>query len=552
LRTFVPTPFRSGIAVRLAPWIAAAAAGAVAAALTILIFTDMKYVAMTAAAVVVGTVFLSSGNLRLACLYSLLLLAPLRLGRPFLLVPHMGGAAAFWIDAIDVLIVTLLVFQIRDVREGRRVRFLFPMPFVFWAGMIGLGVLSMAIAPYKMMASHEVVRMVKLTLLALVVVNEVVRRKLFVHAVVALLLGVLFNSAMALTQWGLNMQFGLEYLGEGSKEGTEAVGTVTLTTREFVFRPGGLMGAGNLFAAYLALLVPVAIALLLTRVSGFLKAFLLVVVVVSQPALVVTLSRSGWIAFGVAFLAVLFFGMWHPLSRIRFNLARVSIIVALVLATLPLTPKIIQRLYQSDPNAVEVRLEWLQVAKAMIIDKPVLGVGLNNYVFVQLPYGKDKTPDAMNARYGDFWPVVHSTWAVTWAEQGTVGFVLFLAFHGGVLLIGWRNLRIRDPMMHAIGAGLLAGVIGIMADGFGSFFIRNDQHARVFWMVVGLMMAVDYWRRANEEGEQIATSPRAGASRPGDGIPERFVPPPPPRWLPSRRGPGLVASRAPGLPRNGA
>lgn len=525
------TPARwplSSVAPRLesGPVIAALLVGLLAGVTAVVVATEVKYFAFMIVGWLVAMIFVFSGNFRLACLCSLVLLAPLRLGQPFHIIPHMGGAAAFWIDGIDALMAVLLWYQLRDRRLGRREPMRMPPALWLWVGMIGLGVISVALAPYRMTALQEVVRMLKLLLLCFVLLNELTRPRQFQIAFVTLMIGVIFNSLLAIAQWALSRDFGLSFLGEGTSEGFESIGTVTLITREFVFRPGGLMGAGNLFAAYLAMLVPMAVALFLSPVSRSLRFLSACAVAVALPALVLTLSRSGWLSFGAGFLCVLAFGLWHPASRRLYMPARAAIITLVVLVGMAMSPMIITRIYNSDPNAGEVRLEWLETARLMVVDNPVLGVGLNKYVFRQLDYSKQSTPEEMNARYGSYWPVVHSTWAVTWAEQGTVGFLLFLGMHLLLIRVGIANLRIRDPMMHAIGAGLLAGLLALMVDGGASFFVRMEQHARVFWLVVAMLLAVGYWRRQNED---TATAPASVA-------PNR----------PAPASPGLAADRTSG------
>lgn len=512
-------------------WIIAGLVGVIAMAATLAALDSPRILAALVIGITVIAIFLLVRDKRQACLFTVLLLAPLRLGKAFLIAPHMGGAAGFWIDAIDPFLLALLAYQIRDVLAHRRDQYRIPRVAYYWIGLILLGMVSIVLAPFKMLSAHEALRMAKLLLLFLVVVNEIAERKQFVQAVTILMVGVGLNSVLAITQWVTGAHFGLEFLGEAEPEAVEAIGTATYLTGEVVYRPGGLMGAGNLFAAYLALLLPSAIALLLVPTSRPFKFFLLLTVLLGQTGLVLTLSRTGWIAFLVAFLITIFLGMWHPVSFRRFYAARVAILATTVILGLAFTPMIIQRITSSDPGAVNIRLEWLEVAKAMVVDKPILGVGLNNYVYVQLPYGADKTPDEMNARYGELWPVVHSTWAVTWAEQGTVGFILFVLMHLAVLNVGLRNLKIRDPVVHALSVGLMAGFVAIMVDGLASFYLRMDQHARVFWIVTGLLLAAGYWRQREVEHGTSDGLVESG-TQPDTGEATK------PRWLP--RAPGLV------------
>ncbi len=84
--------------------------------------------------------------------------------------------------------------------------------------------------------------------------------------------------------------------------------------------------------------------------------------------------------------------------------------------------------------------------------------------------------------------------------------------------------------MHALSVGLLGGFAAIMADGMASFFVRQEATARMFWIVTGLILAIDYWRRLNEEEvPQVATNLAAPdrLNAPGKVAAEG-------RWLPAR------------------
>ena len=491
---------------------------------------NTKYVAIALMAALTLMIRPLVGNLRLFSLYMILMLAPLSLRMSFLRFPHMGGAGAMFIEAVDPFMLLLLYYQARDRLNGIGHLYRFPPACALWTALIVLGIGTVLFGPLRTTAANEVVRMLKLLLLALLVVNEVILRKQFQQVTVALMLGVILESIIALTQYMSGAQLGLGFLGESSDEDIKVLSEGSLSTREFVYRVGGLLGHANLLAGYLALFLPAAVALLLARVSLQLKLLLAVTLMVGQPALVLTLSRAGWVDFSVAFLIVLALGASHPGSRKRFMLARGVIIVGTVAVALALSPKIIQRLTVADPNSVEYRIKWMKTARAMIIDNPVFGTGLNHYVFAQLPYAEQKTATEMTEVYGDYWPAVHNSWMITWAEQGTVGFLLYLAMHIAVIAVGLRNLRIRDPMMHALSVGLLAGFIAIMIDGLASFFVRQEATARMFWIALGLILAIGYWRRDNEEGVTLIDEPAAEpdrsaiASEAGDKS----------RWLPYR------------------
>ena len=509
-------------------------AGVLAFAATLLVFeVNAKYTFAACAAIFSVVLLPLSGHVRPICLILVFLFAPLGLRISFNPILHMGGAGAMFIDLVDPFLLLLLFFQWRDIRRQPGRRWRIPPATVFWVGMIVLGVGTVLIGPLRSTAANEVVRMAKLLLLAVVLVNEVVRRQQFQQVTLAIALMMILQSTIALTQYMMGRQLGLQALGEATDADIEALSAATLLTGDFVYRPDGLLGHSNLLAGYLAMNLPIAVALLLAPVSRRLKALLVLVLLVGQPALVLTLSRTGWIEYSVAFALVLGLGTLHPLSRRLYLHARLAVLGLALVVVLALTPVIVQRLSDTDPTAVEYRLEWLHTAASMILDNPVLGVGLNGYTYLQLPYGRDKTPEAMADRYGVLWPAVHNSWVLTWAEQGTLGFLLWVAVHVSVLRVGVQNLRIRDPMMHALGAGLLAGFIAIMIDGLASFFIRTEAPGRLFWMAAALILAIGYWRREQAQAGSTAVQ-GAALPLPPDGLP---IPRRGNRWLPTRESP---------------
>ena len=522
-------------------WLLAGAAVAGALSLLIILVVahlPVKLVAAALAAVVSGIVFAFSSNHRKVCLMLVFAFAPLGLRVTFNAFPHMGGAGAIFVDLVDPFLAALLFYQWRDARrEGGR-PWRLPPAALFWLGMIILGIGTVLVGPLRTTALNEVVRMAKLLLLGLVLVNEVVRHRQFEQVTIAIALMMIFQSVLALAQYLLGHQLSLSVLGEATDSDIEALSAATLVTGAFVYRPDGLLGHPNLLAGYLAMNLPIAVALLLAPVARRLKWLMGAALLVGQPALVLTLSRTGWIEYAVAFILVLGLGALHPVSRLRYLHARAMVVGAAVLVVLALTPIIVQRLSDTDPTAVEYRLIWLRTAASMILDNPVFGVGLNGYVYLQLPYGQYKTPEAMTDFYGALWPAVHNSWVLTWAEQGTLGFLLWVAVHVAVLRVGFQNLRIRDPMMHALGVGLLTGFIAIMIDGLASFFVRTEAPGRLFWISAALILAVGYWRQAQATGEQPSAEPDLSLPMPmpmpmpmpdgspgGDGGRGRWLPP---------------------------
>jgi len=507
-------------------------AGLFACAAAVLVFqVQAKFVFAGFAGLLSVLLLTLSGNLRQVSLLLVFCCAPLGMRVSFNQFPHMGGAGAIFIDLVDPFIAILLYFQWRDSRLRPSRGWRFPPAAMFALGMIILGLGSVLVGPLRTTALNETVRMAKMLLLALVILNEVVRRRQFEQVTVAIALMIILQSGIAITQYSMGRQLGLSFLGEALAEDVEALATTTLLTGDFVYRPDGLLGHANLLAGYLAMNLPIAVALLLAPVSRRLKLLLAVALLLGQLALVLTLSRTGWITYAIALLLALGLGAAHPASRRLYSHARGAILAVTVGLALVMSPIILQRISSSDPTAVEYRLEWIGTAFAMIRDNPVFGVGLNAYTYNQVHYGRDRSPEALTERYGSLWPAVHNSWLLTWTEQGTVGFLLWVAVHVAVLRVGWRNLRIGDPLMHALSVGLMAGYIAIMIDGLASFFVRTEAPGRLYWMAVALILAVGYWRERQDAPPGPPAAPEPAQPEGGAFMPASARPG---RWLPSR------------------
>jgi O-antigen ligase len=439
-----------------------------------------------------------SGNVRLACLYGAALAAPLELSKNFMINAHQGGAFSLRIDLVDLFIVGLLAFQLDDLIAGRRDELRFPRLSVAWIVLMVLGLIVVMTGPNRTLTGLELVRMFKCLVLFLVLVNELRRVQQFGHVVAALMLGVLLQSVIAILQLVLNRRLGLQVIGEATDEAAMIHSQTTLVTREAVNRVGGLLGHPNVLAVFLALILPVGIAVLFTRIDVRLRALSLVAVLVGTAALIGTLSRTGWVGYGVALLGVLSLGSLFPGSTRRHGLKRLLVLVAIGIVLVGFSRTILLRLFYSDEGAVRVRWEWADTAWQMVKDKPILGHGLNQYTYHMAPYTKYGNIGSLHEAYGEQLPVVHNNYLIVWSEQGTVGFIAFLALQFQVIRLGLRNLKVRHETLFAVSVGCLCGLFAMMLDWITSFSLRLDAPTRMYWVAIALLCAVDYWWRETQ------------------------------------------------------
>jgi len=450
-----------------------------------------------------------SGNPRLFCFWGLFITAPIRMDISFIAVPHMGGAGAYTIDVVDFFIVPLLFFLLRDFARGYRQQFRLSKVTLFWAALIILGVFNVIAGPLRHVPAHEVFRMIKLLLLFLVIINEVVRVKQFRNVFIALMIGLALQCLIGLSQFLFDANLGVAILGEAPQEQVEFTSRATYQTGEFTRRIGALFGHPNLLAIYLAMMLPIGIAMLLTRMYPPYKAILGGIILMGLVALVLTLSRSGWISFAVAFITLMSLSFVNPAVRHKFLFIKVTMLASVVTVVLLLSGPIMKRIFESGGGAVDFRWEWMSVSWEMIKAKPIFGFGLNTFVFHAPEYTDYGSAGAVMEEFGTSLPVVHNIYLLVWSEQGTIGLLFYLALNAYLLILGWRNTKYsNNEMLYMINVGCMAGLMAHAVDGITSFFLRNPAPGRIFFIVAGLIVAIYYWNRENAHlYEGVATRP---------------------------------------------
>ena len=338
-----------------------------------LFLSPKKDAALILGSLVLITLFLASGNQRLFCLWAVVTLAPFTLAKNFVLLPHMGGAGSFTIDAIDPFLLMLLFFMLRDMARGYRSNVRFSPLFLWWSGMILLGMLDAAFGALRMMAAEEVQRMIKCYVLFFVILNEVVRVRLFTHLLAALIAGMALQASTGILQGLFKINLGLQELGEATQETIQITSVATYAGGgDSGFRINGLLGHPNLLAAYLSMLLPICIALLFSRIPSKAKIPLGGVTAMGLLALMMTLSRTGWLTFGVAFALLYGLSFVHPRLRRRFLFARVAALGCMALVVVESQAGAVRH-REGDSGAVEGR-EVRQRRLSRIADHALFGL----------------------------------------------------------------------------------------------------------------------------------------------------------------------------------
>lgn len=258
------------------------------------------------------------------------------------------------------------------------------------------------------------------------------------------------------------------------------------------FRPSGFLQHPNFFADYLALVLPIAGVVVLLgaayrgRIGRRVWWTALAVTLGALGALVLTLSRGGWLAAataGISLLVLSYSARLVPRSRIT----GVALAGALVAVSVPLVyPTVLSRIVESDERSTESRLLMMEQATVIFSTAPVLGVGLQSYHraadrYVPTSFGR------LVPGYRDIITdgVVHNAYLVLMAERGLVGLGLLLFLYGTFLFELLRS-RWRDRTHQAFGVAFASSLFALLAlFNFDHFYL--DSRPGIVWLLLGLV-----------------------------------------------------------------
>lgn len=334
--------------------------------------------------------------------------------------------------------------------------------------LLAILTLSVLVASDRSVAGFEIALIAQMLAL-FVYVASTVRSRQEVHFIVLLLLvGLLLNAVVSLV--GYIVPGGLHVPGTASSPPgvVDPIGS----------RLGGTFAAPNTAGAYFAFMLALAISLCLSPVGARIRRLAIVAAVPAGIGLTLTLSRGAWIAFVVSGLVLLLGVRGQRASRVspQAMIGAAACIIALVV---PLQSVISSRLSSDDQGAAASRVPLLHLAGEMIADRPLLGVGANNFVVVLPEY-------AGPAYSADWLAAVHNKYLLICAESGLAALAVFLAFLWVTIRGGWRGRHNDDALLAAVALGLAAGLAGHAAHmSFDTFASR--PMTETLWLAAGLI-----------------------------------------------------------------
>jgi O-antigen ligase len=289
----------------------------------------------------------------------------------------------------------------------------------------------------------------------------------------------------------------------------------------------GLFGNVGYFAGYIILPLSLAVSLFFTSKNRNRKILLFIGILAMGTTLVVTFTRSSYLAFGIS---LLFMFLLFLLSRGRsfikenektFIYLLIIIIIAVSLFIIP-TPlsnpgtaisQIKGRI--STPQLTDTftsgrRIAIWKFSGMMIKDHPILGLGIGTYKYNTFRYQAEFFEQGDNRSiypYG-FADKAHNEYIQLWAELGTIGLAIFLWLIIAYFNFGIRYLkREKDKQRQGIMIGLMGAVVAFLVDCFFWFPMHLSSNLSLFWLFIGLTIVMGFEKNVESaKGKSISNN----------------------------------------------
>jgi O-antigen ligase/tetratricopeptide (TPR) repeat protein len=269
------------------------------------------------------------------------------------------------------------------------------------------------------------------------------------------------------------------------------------------------------FGSYLNMVLPIAIAgvvfptFLVRRQSEPFRVFCTVTVLVASLALLLSLSRAGWLGALIGFSSLVALSTFIPREKrpalFRLSWKAAVPLCALALVVIIATSSLVaggsgrqaadRRLKEtiSQHQSLEFRFGVWRDTLPMVRDFPLFGIGLGTFQDIFAHY---KTPPWMVNSIRE----AHNDYLELLASTGVLGFGLLGWFLVAVGVRLYRGIRALPPDILPVGAALTAGLSAMAFQEFFDFNLQIPANAILLTLLMALAFRlVAMTRQSNPE-----------------------------------------------------
>ena len=321
-----------------------------------------------------------------------------------------------------------------------------------------------------------IVKLLKYGFLIIIMAGEIKDRKHFKRILGAIFLGLFLASLDGLYQ----LVFGVDFFRH--KPYDLIIGLARLKAA---------FPHTNIFAGYLALVLPVCIPLSLYYFKAWQRFILLIISLLGAFCLFFNFCRSA--DLGVWFVLLL-------MGIIRKDKIVVFLTVLVLIIAPFLLPGSIKDWAKTTTSMGELllnksRFVLYETSFNMIKHHPVIGVGVNTYVLNYEQYKlHDVSADSANHRW-----YAHNSFLQMTAEIGILGLIVFIWLLY-LLFSKWFSFyrKSKDNFLCLCGLGIVMGLIAFLVNGLTETNLYYPKIATIFWFQIGLLLGLLHLKNEKE------------------------------------------------------
>ncbi len=246
------------------------------------------------------------------------------------------------------------------------------------------------------------------------------------------------------------------------------------------YRATGTLYDSHTLGLYMAMLGPFMLALTFIK-SGrpILNLIFGGTLVLSLAILIMTLTRSGWVASAVSMSLAIFLMLfvWRELKLVPF----LVLFLFVILLSAPWSVEmVIERIQRAPEGTIDVRIQGYEVAAYMWSKYPIFGFGAGNF---------------MEALYYDSYGwnqdiIVHNTILLLGVEVGILGVT---GFYGAIFVAAWRLWKIgKEPttVVSRLAFGALIALAATVVEGMATPMHREPTSYTMLWFLIAMGVAL--------------------------------------------------------------
>lgn len=275
--------------------------------------------------------------------------------------------------------------------------------------------------------------------------------------------------------------------------------SVTKAHMDGVFQPSGVFPHRNCMAMAMLLLGPVFFAgYLSSGIASHTGRLYAIAFFAAAGATVWSYSRGAIammpLAYGIP--AIIALNEKHKFFRHSLRIA--PILIAAIIGVILVLPRVIERFVNAPKSSGDTRVELATCAFEMIKDKPLTGVGINNWSLNMdstHPY-QERASEILNIDL-TYDGIVETVYLLVCAECGIPALIAMLAWFGWYWWLCFQHVRHKtDGKYDFISAGLLGGLTANYLQSTLEWVLRQQLNLVCLMFAFALISHLEYERKA--------------------------------------------------------